>query len=166
MAPKKWPWIVAGLIGLAILACLILVGSVAYLALRHLDVQRVSPASAQKQFEAARARFAGQVPMIDFEGESWGEPVIHPAPADTQSKPLHTLHVLAFDRREGKLVRLDLPFWLLRLKSGGGVFRLPSRNFVGLERMELRAEEIEKHGPGLLLDHEGRAGERVLLWVE
>jgi len=166
MAPKKWPWIVAGLIGLALFACLILVGSVAYLALRHLEVQNVSPAFAERQFEEIRSRFQGQEPMIDFEGETWGEPIIHRAPADARPEPLRTLHVLAFNRRDGKLVQLDLPFWLLRLKSGAGVLRLPSLDLAEFERMELRAEEIEKHGPGLLMDHEGRAGERVLLWVE
>jgi hypothetical protein len=166
MAPKKWPWIVGGLIALALLAGVALVGSVAYLALRHLEVRNVQPASAEKQFEDIRSRFEGQEPMIDFEAEGWGHPIIHSAPADAEPRPLHTLHVLAFNRRDGKLVRLDLPFWLLRLKSDAGVLRLPSRDFVELERMELRAEEIEKHGPGLLMDHEGRAGERILLWVE
>ena len=80
---------------------------------------------------------------------------------------IHAARVLAFDPRAGKLVRASVPFWLLRMA--------PSRNLsfhsggfdFDSDGMRLTVDDIERAGPGLLLDgRDRRDGTLVLVWTE
>ena len=80
---------------------------------------------------------------------------------------LESIRVLAYDRRAGKLVRVSIPFWLLRV--------VPSRHFsflndngieIDSDRIRLTIEDVERRGPGLLLDTRDRHGSQVLIWTE
>ncbi len=167
MSRKKWIWIGVGLLAAALLACGGLIGTVVYLSLRHLNVQRVSTESADREFEQVRARFAGKTPLIEINEEDWERPRINPpAEAAAAHQPLQTMHIMAWNERDGKLVKMDLPFWILRLNSGRNSYVFSSNEFGDLERLNLSAEDLERYGPGLLLDHRGRRGERVLVWTE
>ncbi len=167
MNRKKWIWIAVGLLAAALLACGGLIGTVVYLSLRHLNVQRVSGESADREFEQVRARFAGKIPLIEVDEEDWDRPRIHqPSEAAAAHAPLQTMHVMAWNERDGKLVKLDLPFWILRLSPRQKSYVFSSNDFGDLERLNLGAEDLERYGPGLLLDHRGRRGERVLVWTD
>ena len=62
-------------------------------------------------------------------------------------------------------MRVDVPFWLLRLKSGPIAFSSHASGFDD-ERVRLRVEDIERRGSGIVLDiSEPREG-RVLIWAE
>jgi hypothetical protein len=78
---------------------------------------------------------------------------------------LDTLHVLAWDPDEGKLAKVSLPFWFLRLKSTPIELSAYASGFDD-EGVSLRAEDIEKYGPGVILDYSTPSGERVLLWAQ
>ena len=75
------------------------------------------------------------------------------------------LHLMAWDDDDQQLVTFSLPFWLLRMKSGPIGF---SSYDSGFERVSLSAEDIERHGPGLILDssENDRGRGRVLIWAE
>jgi len=111
-----------------------------------------------------RARFPGQQPLIQMVD---GQPQLvaeRASQAPTQTK-LTTVHVIAFDRDEGNLVNVSLPFWLLRMKSGP--IRVSAYQQGWDDRgVSFRVEDIEKHGPGIIVDVT-RAGEgRVIIWAE
>jgi len=59
------------------------------------------------------------------------------------------LNVLAYDRGENKRVHLSIPLWLLHMK---GKMKLQGED-MGVERLELSVDDIEKAGPALLIDH-------------
>jgi hypothetical protein len=83
-------------------------------------------------------------------------------PAQTS---LSTLHVLAFDRDKGETVTFSLPFWVLRMKSGP--IRISAYQQGWDDRgVSLRVEDIEKHGPGIIIDATERNEGRVLIWAE
>ena len=80
---------------------------------------------------------------------------------------LESLRVLAYDRRAGKLVNVSIPFWLLRL-APSNKFSFLSDNGIDFdtERVHLTLEDLERRGPGLILDQADRRGSQVLVWTE
>ncbi len=169
MAAKKWIWIAVGLLAAALLACGGLVGTLAYFSLRHLNIRKVSVESGEREFDQVRERFAGKAPLIEIDEDAWERPRIHRPPAEVEprpAQPVQTMHVMVWDDRQGNLVRLDLPMWILKLNRRGRSYIFSSDNFGDLERLNLSAEDIERNGPGLILDHRGRRGERILVWTE
>jgi hypothetical protein len=62
-------------------------------------------------------------------------------------------------------VRLKIPFWLLRLKSGGSHVNFNGRR-MDLEDLKLSVEDLERFGPTLIVDHSGNDGKRVLVWSQ
>jgi hypothetical protein len=77
---------------------------------------------------------------------------------------LDALHIMVWDPGDGRLARFRLPFWLLRMKSDP--IRLSAYTTGMDDRVDLRPEDIERYGPGILLDTGTETGERVLLWTE
>ena len=114
----------------------------------------------------ARARFAGQRPLIEL--AHGDEPIVHREMMKAEAEQrLESIRVLAYDRRAGKLVRVSIPFWLLRV--------VPSHHFsflndngieIDSDRIRLTIEDVERRGPGLLLDTRDRHGSQVLIWTE
>jgi hypothetical protein len=73
---------------------------------------------------------------------------------------------MAFDPDEEKVVRMDLPFWLLRLQMRGTRFDVGGGNNIDLARLRLTVEDLERYGPTLILDHKKSDGSRVLIWSQ
>ena len=161
---RRWIAIVLGILFLIfVLGVGAVIFSVAWFR-QNVQVTEVSATKASEEFDAIRARFAGQRPLLEMRD---GEPAYV---AEREKEPLSnvkltTVHLLAWDEDEEHLVRFALPFWLLRMKSGPIGF---SSYASGIDRVSLRPEDIERHGPGLILDvTEDRRGRgRVLIWAE
>jgi hypothetical protein len=162
---RKWVAIVLGTLfvfGMLAVGCV--VAAVSFFRQNMEFTDNVSEAGAKNEFDAALARFPGQQPLIQIQD---GRPqlVAERASGSTTAKPLTTLHVLAYDRDEGRSVNFSLPFWLLRMKSGP--IRISAYQAGWDDRgVSFRIEDIEKHGPGIIVDA-SRPGEgRVLIWAE
>jgi hypothetical protein len=70
---------------------------------------------------------------------------------------------VVFSPQENKLVRISLPFWLLRMSPDGTVDI--KNDDVDLGKMRLSIDDLEAAGPGpLLLRKSGDS--RVLAWTE
>ena len=63
-----------------------------------------------------------------------------------------------------KLVRVDLPGWLLKWLSARGTIRLANLEMFNDSRDRLTLEDIERHTPGVIVAGAGRT--RVLVWTE
>jgi hypothetical protein len=72
---------------------------------------------------------------------------------------------MVWDDDDERLMSFSMPFWLLRMKSTPIEF---SSYASGMDDggVDLRPEDIEKYGPGIILDTTSRQGERVLLWAQ
>ena len=75
------------------------------------------------------------------------------------------MHLLAWDEDDEQLVRMSIPFWLLRLKSGPIRISASSAGLVD-RGLDFRVEDVERYGPGLLLDLPDQRDGRVLIWAE
>ena len=162
---KAWIWVVLAIVVVGILGIVAMAGVGFYFASKHFDTRAASPASAAKDFEEVRARFSGQPPLIELDdrGHFVRAHTDRPTPANVKA-PEH-LNVLAYDPDDGRIVRLTIPFWLLRLKMrhtrvdlGGGR--------VDLEDLKLTVEDLERFGPTLILDQTNSGGDRVLVWSQ
>jgi hypothetical protein len=72
------------------------------------------------------------------------------------------LWVLVWAEDEKKIVRLSLPFWLLRMSPKGIDIDV---NDVDLGKLRLSVDDLERAGPGPLLIRDDR-NSRVLVWTE
>jgi len=139
------------------------VGGTAFFIYRHVNAQFTAQDTAEQQFAAQRTRFAGQQPLIEL---SLGdEPVLH-RDASKPRRDLQALHALVYDARSGKLTHVDIPGWLLRMMSGGGRVRLANLEVFDDERDRVTLEDLERHGPGLVLDLRRGRATQVLVWTE
>jgi hypothetical protein len=143
------------------------IGGTAFFIYRHVNTEFTRTESADREFKEARARFAGQLPLIEIRKDD--EPLLHREALRTSQSTakLETLRVLAYDTHEEKLVRVSIPFWLLRLA--------PSRHMTFLsdsgidfdsDRVHVTLDDLERRGPGLILDQADRRGSQVLVWAE
>jgi hypothetical protein len=169
MAVKTWVWVVVALVGVVILGLIALVGAGAYFVAREFDARPASKATAQQQFEEARARFGDAKPVIEIDEEGRAiKTHINPDQPPAPKSP-DVMVVMAWDPDEERVVRVRLPFWLLRLGSHGegGQIRLGSGGSrIDFERLHVSIGDLERLGPALILDHTSRRGERVLIWTQ
>ena len=160
--------LIASIIIVGILA-VAAVGGTAYFFYRHINASFTPPEDADTEFAEARARFAGQKPLIEIRKDD--EPILHRdvvPPRGAARTPLVALRVLAYDNRARKLVRVSIPFWLLRLAPSGKKVSFLNDNGIDFDsdRVHLTLEDLERRGPGLVLDQADRRGSQVLVWTE
>ena len=164
---KTWVSVLIASVIVVFVLAVAAVGGAAFFIRSHVSTQLTPSEGAEEHFTQARARFAGQPPLIEV---GVGErPVLHRDLASNARPgiPLQSVRVLAYDRGAGRLVRVSIPFWLLRLA--------PEKNFsflgdngidVDTERLPLTLDDVERRGPGLVLDTKDRKGSHVLVWTE
>jgi hypothetical protein len=130
---------------------------------QNMSVSETTTEAAERQMDAVRERFSGQQPLIQLID---GKPqYVDRAGQASASTRLTSLHVMAFDDAEGNLVQFSLPFWILRLKSGP--IRISAYQQGWDDRgVSFRVEDIEKHGPGIIVDVTEPNEGRVVMWAE
>jgi hypothetical protein len=144
------------------------VGGTAYFIYHHVRTEFTPQNDAEQRFAEARGRFAGQRPLI--ETRHGDDPVVHTDAiprASAKGAKLESLRVLAYDTRARKLVNVSIPFWLLRM-TPTNKFSFLSDNGIDFdaERVHITVDDLERRGPGLILDETDRRGSQVLVWTE
>jgi len=160
---KTWVWVVIGVVALGILGIVAMAAAGLWFVRSHVNVQTTTVAAAATDFDTVRARFTGQKPLIELDDHGEFVRANTDRPAGTV-RP-QSMNVMAFDADDEKVVRMELPFWLLRLKSGGANFSMGGGN-LDLAKLHLTVEDLERYGPTLILDHKDRKGARVLVWSQ
>ena len=168
MSQNKRTWVsvvIAAVIIVDILA-VSAVGGTAYFIYRHVHTEFTPNDSAGQQFAAARARFAGQQPLIEIRKDD--QPVLHREliPKTMPAAKLDTLRVLAYDTHAGKMVNVSIPMWLLRMAPNKFSFLNDNGIDFDSDRVHMTLDDLERRGPGLLLDQADRRGSQVLVWTE
>lgn len=166
---KKRRWVLIAF-GVAVLVVFVGIGVVVGITVwfqQNMQVQGSTDRDAQTEFETVRKKFGGREPLLELRS---GIPQYTSAAATSRANAgegahLDTLQVLVWDPDEERLARISLPFWLLRMKSDP--IRIGSYA-SGLDDggVDLRAEDIEKYGPGVILDTATADGQRVLVWAQ
>ena len=162
---KTWVWVVVAVVVIGILGVIAVAGVGIYFFSRHIDTRPASPAIAARDFDEVLKRFEGQKPLIELDerGDFKKANTTRERPAN--AKPPDAIHVMAFDPDDGQLVRVHIPFWLLRMKAGGTTINFKGRS-MELEDLKLSVEDLERFGPTLIVDQRDTNGNRVLVWSQ
>ena len=163
---KKRNWLLV-LFGVVVLLVFVGIGAIIAVTAwvqQNMEVQSTTTQGAQEMFDKVREQFGDRPPLLNLKN---GRPAYTAGKPDS-SRPrteLQTLHVVAWDSDEGRVATFAVPFWLLRLKSAPIRF---SSYASGLDDngVDLRVEDIERYGPGIILDATPPDGDRVLLWAQ
>lgn len=162
---QTWIAIAVAVVAILILMGLALAGGSAYFVARHVHAQFVSTERADEQLAQARARFAGQTPLIEIADD--GEPVVHRSAESTGRPPVQVLHAMIYSAESGKLLTINLPMWVLRMMPAHNRFTFINDDIdFDSHRARLTLEDIDRRGPGLILDGQARDGARILIWAE
>ena len=166
--PKRkltWLWVILG-----ILFVLFIVGvGVVFMAVsffrQNVDIAReMDESDANREFDAILARYPGQQPLIrlvDGRAEFVADRPRQPG----SNKPLETMHVIAFDEDEEEMAKISLPMWLLRMRSRPIELNAYSRGW-DYNGVSFKIEDVEKAGPGIVIDVTRPREGRLLIWVD
>ena len=161
---RNWVWIVFGIF--IVLVCLAIGAIIATTAWvqQNLTVTEATAGGAQQEFETVRALYAGRPPLLELRN---GRPAYAAGkpPEARGATAVENLHVLVWDPDESRLLSVAVPFWFLRLKSGPIEFSSYASGWDD-NRVQITTEDIERYGPGIIIDATSPEGERVLLWAQ
>jgi hypothetical protein len=161
---KTWIWIVVGVVAIGILGVIAMAGVGFYFFAQHFDTHSATAVSAARDFEEVKARLAGQTPLIELDERGRYLRSNTDRKTVVNARPPESLYVLAFDPDDERVVKVTIPFWLLRLKTRGTIDFNGRR--MDLEDLKLTVEDLERFGPTLIVDHRASSGERVLVWSQ
>ena len=167
MAKKtSWAVIIVGIGAFVLVVGVGLVAVVGYVIYQQFAFQAKSAteSSAEQEFADIVEKFQGQKPYLVIKE---GEPVVSDESPAAAGQPVEALHIIVWDPDERKVIKLNMPFWLLRLTKGQPI-RISSNDDPGGHALKLKitADDLERRGPGLILDHREASGERVLVWAQ
>jgi hypothetical protein len=162
---KTWVWVVLGIMVVGVLGVVAMAGVGLYFFSQHIETKTASPSVAARDFDQIKEKFATQKPLIELDerGHFLRSHIDRQVPPN--AAPPEALHVLAFDPDDGRIVRVSIPFWLLRLKMRGTSIDF-NGNRMDLEDLKLTVEDLERFGATLVVDHKSPSGERVLVWSQ
>jgi hypothetical protein len=138
-------------------------GAFVYLALNAVTIEQASESDALRQFRAARASFGSAVPMLEVDAA--GHVARNASPRPDETRHLQRIRVLVYQSQQQRLVRSDVPFWFVTIKGPALQYALRDTG-VDLDRLGVTVADIQRHGPGPILDETRANGDRILIWVE
>jgi hypothetical protein len=170
MAKKpSWGLIILGIAALVVVVGVGLVAIAGYVIYQQFAFQTTTASVSSAEDELARvaARFADQQPLLEIRD---GEPILNkqrPKPGGS-ARPIDALHIIVWQPDDRRLVKLNIPFWVLRLTRGRPI-RLSGHGSEGESdpiRLHITARDLERYGPGLVMNHKDADGKRVLIWAQ
>jgi hypothetical protein len=162
---KTWIWVVVGIVAVGILCIVAMAGAGIYFVSQNFETRTATAASAASEFDAIRAKFAGQKALIELDEHGrFLKANTGREPRPGAGRP-ETLYVMAFDPDDGGLVKVSIPFWLLRMKMNNAKIDLGGHN-MDFEDLKLTVDDLDRLGPALVLDQKNEGGDRVLVWSQ
>ncbi|HYT65946.1 MAG TPA: hypothetical protein VEL51_05985 [Vicinamibacterales bacterium] len=160
---KTWVWVVVGIFVFGILGVVAMAAAGLWFIKSHVEIRPATTAAVSTDFQTIRTRFAGQRPLIELDEHGNFLHANTDRPAGTIAP--RTLNIMAFDSKDERVVHIELPFWLLRLKMRGSRIDVGGSN-VDLGKLRLTVEDLERYGPTLIVDQKDVDGSRVLIWSQ
>ena len=162
---KTWIWIVLGVIVACVVTAVVAAGSAFYFLSKQFETHSATVASANREFESVKARFSGQKPLVELDRDGAVSRANTGQAAARDTRIPERVVVMAFDPDEERVVRVTLPFWLLRLKNRHGSINFNGKQ-MDLEDLKLTVADLERYGPTLIIDQTSPDGTRVLVWSQ
>jgi hypothetical protein len=156
----------AAKVALAAGSCVVALGGAAAIAMYwHVQARFVTVDAAAAELANARASASvvSTRPMLEVSGQL--QVLVHRDPG-RERHGFAALHWVDYDPSARKLVRADIPEWLLRIVSADGRIRLANLDIIQRDNERITLEDLERHGPGVILDVDVPQGRQVIVWIE
>jgi hypothetical protein len=134
-----------------------------YFAWQAVTMELADQRQALQEFTAVRDALGPVEPMLRVNASGRVVRGTHPIVAEGQ-RPSQ-LKVLAYQTGEQRLARANVPFWFFKLKGPAVQFALRGTQ-IDLKKLGVTTADLERHGPGLVLDETSSNGDRLLVWTE
>ena len=134
------------------LAVVVIAGLAAVVAMlsQYVTTESADETTAARAFATAREHVSGTTPLIVY-----GDPPVVSRNESSPRRTLGVINVLLYDADDEELKRVSVPSHLVELLTLGGRIRLMNLGMFGDERDRITLEDLERHGPGLVLDTNG-----------
>jgi hypothetical protein len=162
---KTWIWVVLGVVVACVAAAVVIAGSAFYFFSKQFDSHPATATAANREFESVKARFRGQKPLVEIDGQGGLTRSNAGTAATADTRLPERVIVMAFNPERQRIVRVTLPFWLLRLKSRHAAINFNGRR-MDLEDLKLTVGDLERYGSTLIVDQTNADGTRVLVWSQ
>lgn len=150
------------IVGVAVCAVLVFAGGLVWFFTSAFERSPADEAMAEANFQDLGDRFRGVTPVFAMGPNG---PVLNRQPPPKPATgPLRSMRMLGWDRNDEELVRVTIPFWMIRMKPGD--INVSSADGNRSVRLSLSADDLEGYGPTLLLDHTDEEGYHLVLWTE
>lgn len=139
---------------------LLFVGTMAVQVGRHVDMHTATQIEASKEFDAIRATRATGPALVEIDAQT-GDVKVNRV-ATRVRRPISTLYVASWNGEDNEVFRTQAPIWLLRMSP----VNILSNLGVAPARFRVTFADLERFGPGLILDQTRPDRKRVLVWAE
>ena len=143
-------------------ALLVVAGLAAVIVLKNTEAVASAEREAVTEFERVRARFPPRPPLVEIVDPRHGAIRINRPPASAERRHVEAFYVLVWAAADQQLIRTSAPIWLMRLS----LQNMASTLGLGGGPWNLTVTDVERYGPGLVLDFSSPGGDRVLVWVQ
>ena len=156
-------WVKATLGGVALIAvALVALGATgAYFVFRHMEKRAGSESEAVKAIDTVKARFGPRPPLVEIIDPQRAEIRIN-RPVEASASRVDTIHVINWKSDTAELSRADFPLWLMRFST----VNIASQLGIAPENFRLTVSDVERYGPGILVDYGSQGAFRLLVWVD
>jgi hypothetical protein len=162
---RTWIWIVVIVLGLCVTAMMAVAGAGIYFVSNHIDFKQTNVSDVGRTFDEVRATFKEQKPLFEIDSFERAKAVRPLSEIPTSTVKPKDLWIQAWDADKERLVRISVPFWLLRLGKRKMDFANGGESF-DLDRLNIDVSELERIGPTIVFDFRAPSGDRVLLWTQ
>lgn len=159
---RTWLWIVVGIVAAGIIFVIAAAGFGIYFIRSHVRTTQASSGEALQSFDDVRAQFKDPKPLFEFDRRERPELTRRLEDLPTAAKPADMMYVLVWDPDKERVIRLSMPFWMLRL----GRQKIDLAADLDFRSLKLDVKELERVGPIMLFDFRPESGERVLVWTQ
>jgi hypothetical protein len=162
---KRWVTIALGVfLALGVLG-IAAIGSVVYFVASSIQSEPIAPSELNERFARERQRFSGRQPLLELRDHD--AVVVHrPPPSEPAGHPVRSVRVMVYDPDDERITNITIPFEIIRWMPSGRFSISSAGPGIDWERSNLTIADLERFGPGLILDHEDRGGARALVWAE
>ena len=151
------------MLGIVLLCGLAGVASFGVLVWRAVGVEDAPRAEAERRIATARAGLPSKTPLVDLDDQ--GRVVRIRSSSAGNVRPVSRLKALAWHAADQRLVSADTPFWFFTLKGPAARYALAGTGF-DLDRLGLTPADLERFGPGVVVDYASRDGDHLFVWTE
>lgn len=158
---RMWVKATIGVAAVAVACMVALAGTAGYFVLRSLEKQSAPEAAAVREIDAIRTRFGPRPPLLEIIDPRTMDVRINRL-ASSDGARVTTFHIVNWKAEDGEIVRTEVPVWLMRFST----FNVLSQLGVTPSKIRLTVQDVERYGPGIVIDYNQPGAARVLVWAD